>query len=115
MKTNNEKQSLGAGVCVVYDSPDSAHTHTPSSRPLGIHGKLHAMPETQGLEKIARRIERFALQEIARSILREMIERNGKMTYVHQVRNCLRARITKQKGVTLFYNCLLYTSDAADE
>ena len=26
------------------------------------------------------------------------------MTYVHQVRNCLRAKITKQKGVTLFYN-----------
>jgi hypothetical protein len=33
-----------------------------------------------------------------------MIERNGKMTYVHQVRNCLRAKITKKKGVTLFYN-----------
>lgn len=75
-----------------------------NGKSLGIHGKLQAMPETQGLEKIARRIERFALQEIARSILREMIERNGKMTYVHQVRNCLRARITKQKGVTLFYN-----------
>lgn len=104
MKIDNEKQSLGAGVCVVYDSPDSTHTHTPSSRPLGIHGKLQATPEIQGLEKIARRIERFALQELSRSILREMIERNGKMTYVHQVRNCLRARITKQKGVTLFYN-----------
>ena len=56
------------------------------------------------IEYATRRIERFALQEMARSILREMIERNGKMTYVHQVRNCLRAKITKKKGVTLFYN-----------
>ena len=56
------------------------------------------------IEYATRRIERFALQEMARSILREMVERNGKMTYVHQVRNCLRAKITKKKGVTLFYN-----------
>ena len=90
----------------------------PSLRPssgsaLGIHGKLHAMPVGRGLqgnglplsiEYAARRIERYALQEVARSILREMVERNGKMTYVHQVRNCLRAKITKKKGVTLFYN-----------
>ena len=33
-----------------------------------------------------------------------MVEKNGKKTYVHQVRNCLRARISKNKGVTLFYN-----------
>ena len=56
------------------------------------------------IEYASRRIERYALQEVARSILREMTERNGKMTYVHQVRNCLRAKITKKKGVTLFYN-----------
>jgi len=84
---------------------------------LGIHGKLHVMPVGRGLqnsneilkdsvnlEYVTRRVARFALQEMARSILKEMIERNDKMTYVHQVRNCLRARITKQKGVTLFYN-----------
>ena len=80
---------------------------------LGIHGKLQAMPVGRGfqgnglplnIEYATRRIERFALQEIARGILREMVERNGKMTYVHQVRNCLRAKITKKKGVTLFYN-----------
>jgi len=80
---------------------------------LGIHGKLQAMPVGRGfqgnglplnIEYATRRIERFALQEMARSILREMVERNGKMTYVHQVRNCLRAKITKKKGVTLFYN-----------
>ena len=71
---------------------------------LGIHGKLHAIPTQQGLQRIARRVERFVLQDLARSILRQMIERNGKMTYVHQVHNCLRARISKQKGVTLFYN-----------
>ena len=81
--------------------------------PLGIHGKLHVMPTGHGvqgnglplsIEYATRRIERYALQEVARSILREMVEKNGKMTYVHQVRNCLRAKITKQKGVTLFYN-----------
>lgn len=87
---------------------------TPSAGALlGIHGKLHAMPVGRGfqgnglplnIEYAARRIERYALQEVARSILREMTERNGKMTYVHQVRNCLRAKITKKKGVTLFYN-----------
>lgn len=91
---------------------------TPSADALlGIHGKLHVMPAGHGvqgndnvslnsvnLDYVSRRISRFALQEIARSILRDMVERNGKMTYVHQVRNCLRARISKQKGVTLFYN-----------
>ena len=84
---------------------------------LGIHGKLQVMPVGHGLQGngtfssnsdnllyASRRVERFALQEIARSILREMVERNGKMTYVHQVRNCLRARISKNKGVALFYN-----------
>ena len=83
---------------------ENALKAAPKIAPLGIYGKLHAIPTQQGLQKIARRVERFVLQEIARSILREMIERNGKMTYVHQVRNCLRARISKQKGVTLFYN-----------
>ena len=87
--------------------------HPSSDGSLGIHGKLHVMPTGHGMqgnglplniEYAARRIERFALQEVARGILREMIERNGKMTYVHQVRNCLRAKITKKKGVTLFYN-----------
>lgn len=85
----------------------------PFAKSLGIHGKLQATPVGHGLqgngtfsniEYATRRIERFALQEVARGILREMIERNGKMTYIHQVRNCLRAKITKQKGVTLFYN-----------
>ena len=84
-----------------------------ASAPLGIHGKLQVMPTGHGvqgnglplnIEYATRRIERFALQEVARSILREMIQRNGKATYVHQVRNCLRARISKKKGVTLFYN-----------
>ena len=83
------------------------------SQPLGIHGKLHVMPTGHGLQQnglplgieyAARRIERYALQEVARSILREMVDKNGKTTYVHQVRNCLRARISKKKGVTLFYN-----------
>lgn len=87
--------------------------HPPFADSLGIHGKLHVMPVGHDLQEngtfskieyASRRIERYALQEVARSILREMTERNGKMTYVHQVRNCLRAKITKKKGVTLFYN-----------
>lgn len=84
---------------------------------LGIHGKLHVMPTGHGvqsseeilqnsvnLDYVTRRVARFALQEVSRSILRDMVQRNGKATYVHQVRNCLRARISKKKGVTLFYN-----------
>ncbi len=84
---------------------------------LGIHGKLQVMPTGHGvqgteeilqnsvnLDYVTRRVARFALQEVARSILRDMIQRNNKPTYVHQVRNCLRARISKKKGVTLFYN-----------
>ena len=91
---------------IPYYTPDFANA-------LGIHGKLHVMPVGHGMQEngtfskmeyATRRIERYALQEVARSILREMVERNGKMTYVHQVRNCLRAKITKKKGVTLFYN-----------
>ena len=87
------------------------------SQPLGIHGKLHVMPTGHGvqsseeilqnsvnLDYVTRRVARFALQEVSRSILRDMVQRNGKATYVHQVRNCLRARISKKKGVTLFYN-----------
>ena len=119
-KVTNFTPSLRANVWSPTACDGRTHVGTNGgvfSVPLGIHGKLHAMPEIQGLQPIAetlrnfdnleyvsRRIARFALQEIARSILREMIERNGKMTYVHQVRNCLRARISKQKGVTLFYN-----------
>ena len=81
--------------------------------PLGIHGKLHVMPTGHGMQEngtfskieyATRRIERFALQEMAKHTSRNGRERNGKMTYVHQVRNCLRAKITKKKGVTLFYN-----------
>lgn len=98
-------------------TPFVTHSHPFDGDLLGIHGKLQVMPVGHGVQEsgtlssnsealfyASRRIERFALQEIARSVLREMVERNGKMTYVHQVRNCLRARISKNKGVTLFYN-----------
>ena len=97
----------------MINAPYTPPLHPPFQDSLGIHGKLHAMPVGRGvqgngtfskIEYASRRIERYALQEVARSILREMTERNGKMTYVHQVRNCLRAKITKKKGVTLFYN-----------
>lgn len=98
---------------IPHNTPLAPPLHPFCDSALGIHGKLQVMPTGHGLQEngtfskieyATRRIERFALQEMARSILREMIERNGKMTYVHQVRNCLRAKITKKKGVTLFYN-----------
>ena len=102
---------------VVARLPRLERTHAQNDHSLGIHGKLHAIPMQQGLQPndenslisqnidyVTRRVARFALQEVSRSILRDMVERNGKMTYVHQVRNCLRARISNKKGVTLFYN-----------
>lgn len=110
---NPQKTPLFRANCVVACAPPTANAHAICDSSLGIHGKLQVMPTGHGvqgnglplnIEYATRRIERFALQEMARSILREMIERNGKMTYVHQVRNCLRAKITKKKGVTLFYN-----------
>ena len=102
---------------MVACAPPTANAHAICDSSLGIHGKLQVMPTGHGLQTseeiiqnsvnldyVTRRVARFALQEVARSILRDMIERNNKMTYVHQVRNCLRARISKKKGVTLFYN-----------
>ena len=68
---------------MVYDSP-TRHTHPSSDSALGIHGKLHVMPAGHDLQEngtfskieyASRRIERYALQEVARSILREMIEK----------------------------------------
>ena len=120
MKTDNanpQNPSLSGANCVVACAPPTANAHAICDSSLGIHGKLQVMPTGHGLQTseeiiqnsvnldyVTRRVARFALQEVARSILRDMIERNNKMTYVHQVRNCLRARISKQKGVTLFYN-----------
>jgi hypothetical protein len=120
MKTDNanpQNLPLFRDNRVVACAPPNATAHAIIDRPLGIHGKLQVMPTGHGLQTseeiiqnsvnldyVTRRVARFALQEVARSILRDMIERNNKMTYVHQVRNCLRARISKQKGVTLFYN-----------
>ena len=120
MKTDNanpQNLPLFRDNRVVACAPPNATAHAIIDRPLGIHGKLHVMPTGHGLQTareilensvnldyVTRRVARFALQEVARSILRDMIERNGKATYVHQVRNCLRARISKKKGVTLFYN-----------
>ena len=110
---NPQKTPLFRANCVVACAPPTANAHAICDSSLGIHGKLHVMPtghclQQNGLplsiEYAARRIERYALQEVARSILREMVDKNGKTTYVHQVRNCLRARISKKKGVSLFYN-----------
>ena len=81
--------------------------------PLGIYTKLHVMPENKGLQMmglnfdrqaILRRFERYALQDVARSILTATVQRGDKWAYVHRVNYCLRSPITKDKGVTLFYN-----------
>lgn len=72
---------------------------------LGIDVKSHVMTDLQGLQALASRVERFALQDVARSVLTEMIAKSsGKSTYKHQVVNCLRARISNQSGVSVFYN-----------
>ena len=110
---NPQKTPLFRANCVVACAPPTANAHAICDSSTGIHGKLHVMPTGHclqqnslplSIEYAARRIERYALQEVARSILREMVDKNGKTTYVHQVRNCLRARISKKKGVSLFYN-----------
>lgn len=120
MKTdiaNPQNLSLQASTLAMTTPVPQRWISPSASAPLGIHGKLHVMPTGHGvqgneeilqnsvnLDYVTRRVARFALQDVARSILRDMIERNGKATYVHQVRNCLRAIISKKKGVTLFYN-----------
>ncbi|MGP5135366.1 hypothetical protein ACTXKV_14190, partial [Psychrobacter cibarius] len=71
--------------------PRLERTHAQNDHALGIHGKLHAIPTQQGLQPndenslisqnidyVTRRVARFALQEVSRSILRDMVERNGK-------------------------------------
>lgn len=120
MKTdiaNPQKPSFQASTLAMTTPVPQRWISPSASAPLGIHGKLQVMPTGHGLQSngeilqnsvnldyVTRRVARFALQEVARSILRDMIQRNNKPTYVHQVRNCLRARISKKKGVTLFYN-----------
>lgn len=80
------------------------------SAPLGIHTKLHAILENKGLqpnlknEGLLRRVERFALQDLVRSILKDTVQRGKKWAYVHRVNYCLRSPITKDKGISLFYN-----------
>ncbi|WP_440465486.1 hypothetical protein, partial [Psychrobacter sp. ASPA161_6] len=78
---------------VVYVLPRPRRTHAQNTPLLGIHGKLQATPEPQGIQPndenslisqnidyVTRRVARFALQEVSRSILRDMVERKGKMT-----------------------------------
>ena len=71
-----------------YNTPLAPPLRPHFANALGIHGKLHVMPTGHGMQEngtfskmeyATRRIERYALQEVARSILREMVERNGKM------------------------------------
>lgn len=91
---------------------------------LGIYTKSHAIPYLQGLEPIlgvskpvtnyvnvnsllsnvSMRVERFALQEKAKKILTQTVQRGNKWAYVHRVNYCLRSRIDKNSDVGLMYN-----------
>lgn len=74
---------------------------------LGIYTKLHVMPENKGfaeVKEISSRVKNFALQDKARQILTQKVTRGKKWAYVHRVNYCLRLRISKGKGVELFYN-----------
>ncbi len=76
---------------------------------LGIHTKLHAIQQYQGLQptqksEVNLRLQRFALQETAKNCLPDRVQRGNKFAYVHRVNYCLRAPISKQKGVTTMYN-----------
>lgn len=79
---------------------------------LGIYTKLHAIPENKGLKpvyarslnEIVRRVKNYVLQDKARQILTQKVQRGDKWAYVHRVNYCLRLRINKDEGVKLFYN-----------
>lgn len=99
---------------------------TEKNAPLGIYTKLHVMPENKGfadfknvtnyfnvtnflhnsnnLNSVSLRMEKFALQDKSRQILTQKIQRGDKWAYVHRVNYCLRFRIDKNDGVKLFYN-----------
>ena len=80
---------------------------------LGIHTKSHAIPYLQGFggggrvvrHAVNLRLERFKLQEKAKSILNKTVQRGkNKWAYVHRVNYCLHSRVDTQKGVGLMYN-----------
>ena len=72
---------------------------------LGIYTKLHAIRYPSGFrDGVNLRVERFALQDKAKSILNKTVQRGKKWAYVHRVNYCLRSRVDSQKGVSLMYN-----------
>lgn len=84
------------------------------NHPLGIITKLQATPINQGLEPndynaVLDRAEKFLLKDISASILNNTEVRtkpSGEeyIAYVHRVNYCFNRRITKAKGVDVFYN-----------
>ncbi len=89
-----------------------------NSAPLGIITKLQVSPANKGIERsdkkndynaVLAREERYALQDVACEILPHKskvfdIKNNKFKTVNHRVKTCLKRRITKDKGVTVFYN-----------
>lgn len=90
-------------------------TFTPAKiNPLGIITKLQATPINQGLQandynSVLDRAEKFSLKEVSASILNQTEIRTKSsgeeyVAYIHRVNYCLNRRISKAKGVDLFYN-----------
>ncbi len=78
---------------------------------LGIYTKSPVMLENKGFEKFTKiynkaliRVERYALQDKARKILTQKVQRGEKWAYVHRVNYCLHSLVDKNKGVGLMYN-----------
>lgn len=95
-------------------NPQNPDFVSKKSQPLGIITKLQATPINQGLEPndynaVLDRAEKFLLKDVSASILNQTEVRtkaSGEeyIAYKHRVNYCLNRRITKAKGVDLFYN-----------
>lgn len=72
---------------------------------LGIHTKLHAIPENTGFEGVSLRVKRYALQDKAKNILnKKVVQRGNKWAYVHRVNYCLHSRLNSKKDIAVYYN-----------
>ncbi len=77
--------------------------------PLGNIRKSQVSVGIKGLEpnsynSVIARVERFALQDMACDILPLNSKKSSGKPIKHNIKTCLKCRITKTKGVTVFYN-----------
>lgn len=91
-----------------HEDNDSGGGRVEQGGSLGIYTKSYVMLENKGVAEIfnksVTRVERYALQDKARKILTQTVQRGDKWAYVHRVNYCLHCRIDKNKGVGLMYN-----------